>query len=523
LWEEELDVTLPGGYEPGVEAGDQQIDLRRGGAAGGLLAAIVAGSDDAIFALGTDGTIISWNPAAERLLGYTEDEIVGQHISTLIPESHAGEDQRILGAVLAGRRINHFETERLAKDGHLVDVSVTVSPLRDDDGTITGVSKIVRDISGSLEARRVQSRLAAIVENSDDAIIAKDATGIITSWNPAAERLFGYASEEAVGQPISMLLPPDLVGRERNILAEILGGSRVDHYETRRVGKDGRELHVSLTVSPIRDGDGSIVGASKIVRDVTEDRRLRAERALYAEQLAQANARLATERFKDQFLAMASHELRTPLTAISGFTKTMLDMGDRFTPSENREFLEIVDRQAERLTRLVDDLLLVSRLEADKLGSNPEVVEVADVIRDLLKEQGDAGVELLTSGGRCFAVVDKGHLEQMVSNLVSNARKYGEPPYRIDVARVGQAIEVRVRDHGEGLSAEEAHTAFERFARTQRHVDAQIPGTGLGLAIVLGLARAQGGQAWYESNAPSGACFALRFPAAAARVGGPRA
>jgi PAS domain S-box-containing protein len=254
---------------------EQHIDVRRITAAVSLLASIVEGSDDPIIAKNTDGIIISWNPAAERLFGYSEAEAVGQHISLLIPPERQGEERNILGEILAGRKVDHYETERQAKDGRRIQVSLTVSPLRDENGVIVGAAKIARDISQAHESRRLQAQLAAIVESSDDAIISKDTNGIITSWNPAAERLFGYSEEEAIGQPVSMLMPEDLAGRERDILGEILSGRKVDHYETRRVTKDGRVLDVSLTVSPLRGEGDVIIGASKIARDISEQRRLR--------------------------------------------------------------------------------------------------------------------------------------------------------------------------------------------------------------------------------------------------------
>lgn len=487
---------------------EQHLDIRRITSTVALLSGIVEGSDDAIIALNTDGTIISWNPGAERLFGYGESETIGAHITMLIPEDHRGEEQHILGEILAGRRIQHFETQRLRKDGTLVDVSLTVSPLPDTTGTIVGASKIVRDITHEREARRLQARLAAIVENADDAIIAKDTAGVITSWNPAAVRLFGYVTDEAIGLPISILMPPDLIGRDRDILSEILAGRKVDHYETRRMTKDGRVIDVSLTVSPLRDPDGSIVGASKIVRDVTT---AKAERERHAAILAEANAQLAAaDRLKDQFLAMASHEMRTPLTAIAGFTSTMQNLWDDLADDRKREFVEIIDTQTGRLQRLVDDLLTLARIESGALEARPRSISLATELEQTIRELGVPNIRI-DCPHDLTAFADPDQVQQILVNLVGNAVKYGREPIRVSAQAVPGAIEIRVRDQGEGVPAEFVPQLFERFARASSR-RSEVPGTGLGLSITRGLAHAQGGDAWYEPNEPRGSCFVFCLP-----------
>lgn len=487
---------------------DRHLDIRRVTPTVALLSGIVEGSDDAILALDTEGRIISWNPGAERLFGYTEEEAIGRHIGMLIPENHRGEDRHILGEVLAGRRIHHFETQRLRKDGKVVDVSLTVSPLPDATGRIAGASKIVRDITGERAARRLQAQLAAIVENADDAIIGKDTSGIITSWNPAAERLFGYSPTEAIGQPISMLMPPDLMGHERDILGEVLAGHKVDHYETRRMAKDGRRVDVSLTVSPLREPDGTIVGASKIVRDITV---VKAERERHAAALAEANARLAAaDKLKDQFLAMASHEMRTPLAAIAGFTSTMQELWDQLEDAQKREFVEIIGSQTGRLQRLVDDLLTLARIESGALGARPAPLPVAIALKQAIREMG---IEQLAVDcpDELTAFADPDQVQQIVVNLVGNAVKYGAEPIRVVARHVDDRVVIRVCDRGPGVPAEFEQHLFKRFARASS-VRAEVEGTGLGLSIVHGLARAQGGDVRYEANEPRGACFVVELP-----------
>ncbi|MCW2960030.1 MAG: hypothetical protein JWM25_920 [Thermoleophilia bacterium] len=497
---------------------DQHIDLRRVTAAVALLAAIVEGSDDAIIAQNAEGVIISWNPAAEQMFRYSEAEAIGQPVAMLVPEDHRGEERRVLDIILAGTSVQHYETERVRSDGERLEVSVTVSALREPDGTIVGASKIVRDITQARVAQRAQGQLAAIIESTDDAIISKDATGIVTSWNPAAQRLFGYSEAEMVGQPISRLVPPSLVGHDRNILAEILAGKKVDHYETQRLTRDGRVVDVSLTVSPLRDTDGTIIGASKVVRDVSE-RKLMEVRARHAAELTRANERLAAaDRVKDQFLAMANHELRTPLTSIAGFTKTLLDPVHDFSEEQKREFLEIIDGQATRLTRMVDDMLTISRLELDKIDARAVDVDVVSVIESVLVERRLTDVEIEVSAPELHALVDPHHLQQILLNYLDNATKYGSGEISVHACTVGEGVVIDVRDQGGGIPDELEGRLFERFSRAEHVAQQQIPGTGLGLSIVRGLARAQGGDAWYEPNVPTGARFCVRLPRSRASV-----
>ncbi len=246
-----------------------------------LLAAIVESSDDAIISKDLNGIILTWNGGAERLFGYSVEEAVGRPVSMLAAPGRGLEMAMILERIRRGERVDHFETQRRAKDGRILNISLTVSPVRDGSGRIIGASKVARDITEQKQTAELRERLAAIVESSDDAIISKDLNGIIRSWNRGAERIFGYTAAETIGQPVSMLAVPERVEEIPNILARIQRGDRVDHYETNRRTKDGRVLTVSLTVSPVRNAAGEIVGASKIARDITDKRRL--EEALQAQ------------------------------------------------------------------------------------------------------------------------------------------------------------------------------------------------------------------------------------------------
>jgi PAS domain S-box-containing protein len=238
------------------------------------LARVVESSDDAIVSKDLNSIITSWNRAAERIFGYTAAEAIGQSIRMIIPADRQGEEDMVLGRIRAGEGISHFETIRQRKDGTLIPISLTVSPIYDDDGRVIGASKIARDISERVQAAAAARQLAAIVESSDDAIVTKDLNSIITSWNAGAERIFGYTAAEAIGQSVRMLIPKELQSEEDLVLAKIRAGEKVDHYETIRQHKNGSRLSISLTVSPLRDDRGEIIGASKVARDITERSRL---------------------------------------------------------------------------------------------------------------------------------------------------------------------------------------------------------------------------------------------------------
>jgi PAS domain S-box-containing protein len=241
------------------------------------LASIVESSDDAIISKDLDGIITTWNRAAERLFGYTAAEAVGQPVTILIPPERLAEEPDILARIRRGERIEHFETVRRRKDGSAIDISLTISPMKDARGRVVGASKIARDITESKQAARAALQLASIVESSDDAIISKDLDGVITTWNRGAERLFGYTAAEAVGRPVTILIPSERLDEEPRILSRIRRGERIEHFETIRRRKDGSLVEISLTVSPMKDSDGRTVGASKIARDITESKQAEAK------------------------------------------------------------------------------------------------------------------------------------------------------------------------------------------------------------------------------------------------------
>jgi PAS domain S-box-containing protein len=253
------------------------------------LAKIVDTSEAAIVSKDLDGTILSWNAAAERMFGFTAVEAIGKSIRLIIPQDRQSEEDSVLGRIRQGEAVSHYETIRQRKDGSRIHVSLTVSPVCDERGVVVAASTIGRDISDRRTVDLAAKRLAALVESSDDAIVAKDLEGTILAWNPAAERMFGYSAAEAIGRSIRLIIPADRQAEEDHVLAQIRAGEAVRHFETIRQRKDGTLIPISLSVSPIRDDDGTIVGASKIARDISEESRLRAA----AEEQARTTSRLS--------------------------------------------------------------------------------------------------------------------------------------------------------------------------------------------------------------------------------------
>jgi diguanylate cyclase (GGDEF)-like protein/PAS domain S-box-containing protein len=234
--------------------------------------AIVEGSDDAIITRALDGRVTSWNSGAQNIFGYTEQEMLGRSLIALFPPELIEEESYLLGQVLEGKKVAHFETERLHKTGKRISVSVTISPLRDQNGLIIGASKNARDITQKVKLEAAANLANAIFLSTDDAVIGKSLDSIVTSWNPGATKIFGYQADEMIGKSIQKLFPIDRKVEETLILKRIRDGQTVDHFETVRVCKDGRKVDVSVTISPIRDHRGRIIGASKIARDITSQK-----------------------------------------------------------------------------------------------------------------------------------------------------------------------------------------------------------------------------------------------------------
>jgi PAS domain S-box-containing protein len=361
--------------------------------------------------------------------------------------------------------------------------------------------------------------LAAIVRHSDDAIISKRLDGTITSWNRAAERMFGYTPDEAVGQSIRIIIPRERWSEEDDVLSKVARGDVVDHFETVRQHKDGSLLDVSLTVSPIKDDTGRIVGASKISRDISERKRAESDHLRAEEERARLlDWTQAANRAKDEFLAILSHELRTPLNAILGWSEVLRQ--GRSDEETMQRGLQAISRNVKAQVRLIDDLLDVSRIASGKMRLEVRAVELAPIVVAALETIGPAAeakrlrvTTVIDPSGTVLGDPDR--LQQVVWNLVSNAVKFTPKEGRIQVAvtRINSHVEITVSDSGKGISPDYLPFVFDRFSQADTSMRRQFGGLGLGLHIAHDLVELHGGTIEASSEGEGkGATFVVKLP-----------
>ena len=376
--------------------------------------------------------------------------------------------------------------------------------------------------------------LAAIIASSDDAIISKDLNGIVTSWNPAAERMFGFSAGEMIGTSITRIIPHERMSEEDFVLSRVRAGLRVEHFETVRQRKDGSSIEISLTVSPIRDDGGVIVGASKIARDVTERNRLRELRRLAAEQQeARRHAELEAEnrrileanRIKTEFVANMSHELRTPLNSIIGFTDLLFQ--GRVPPDspKHKEFLGDVLRSGRHLLQLINDILDLAKVESGRIDFRPQTVdlpalvgEVRDVVHGIAAARGKT-IEMAVDPAVTTVTLDPSRLKQVLYNYLSNAVKFAPDNGRICI-RIRPECEdmfrLEVEDNGVGIAADDMPRLFIEFQQLDSSRSKRHQGTGLGLALTRRIVEAQGGRVGVTSEPGVGSTFYAVLPRALA-------
>ena len=355
----------------------------------------------------------------------------------------------------------------------------------------------------------VASLLSAIIASSDDAIVSKTLDGIITSWNPGAEKIFGYTAEEAIGRSIRMIIPPELQAEEDYVLSQLRRGEKIDHFETVRQTKDGRRLNISLTISPIKDAEGHVVGASKIARDITLRKELEREREAVRQQLAEALAG------RDEFIAVAAHELRNPLNVLVLLWRLLDRTPDRPGTAGERSLFDKARAQLARLSSLVDRLLDVTRIRSGTFDLYREKFDLNELIREVINrfaiENSAIPISVQLEPDRIEGTWDRLRIDQVITNLVSNALKYGmEKPIAIRASVNGDRVTITVRDEGIGISPENFDRIFERFERVTERSKGE--GLGMGLWITKQIVEAHGGTVAVESEPGKGSTFTVQLP-----------
>jgi PAS domain S-box-containing protein len=477
-----------------------------------LLAATLASIGDGVIVTDARGNVTFLNATAERTTRWRNKDAVGRSLKEVFPivneasrESCADPVERVLSSGAVVGLGNH--TILVAKDGTEVPIDDSAAPIRAGDGPIAGVVLVFRDVTEQRQADFARARLAAIVEFSGDAIATKDLNGIVQTWNKAAQRMFGYRPEEIVGKSITMIIPPERLHEEVEILADLRAGRPHQRIETVRVTKDGRRIHVSVSVSPLKDKEGRVIGASKILHDVTDI--VLSRKAIHEE-----------SRRKDEFLAILSHELRNPLAPIRMAVAILNKIGPR--DSELQKFRDVIDRQTMQMTRLLDDLLDISRISSGKISLRKDRINIGNAISsavESIRPLMDArGHELIIDvpDAPIYVDGDSARLSQVFTNLLNNAAKYSNRGDRITLSLQlvnGDAV-IRVLDHGIGLTSEQMSRIFEMFAQVGDSLERREGGLGVGLALARTLVELHGGQ--IEVRSPGlgqGSEFTVRLPA----------
>jgi len=441
---------------------------------------------------------VGWSEALEQIHGLQPGAFAGTldaFLADVHPDDRAGVQETISQSLESGT--HEIEYRIIRPDGQLRWVLGRGQLVRDASGAPSRMVGVCMDITERKQAELAALRLGAIVESAPDAIVGKDLNGIITSWNAGAERIFGYTADEAIGRSIRMIIPPDRHHEEDEVLNRVRKGEYVEHFQTVRRRKDGAHVDISLSVSPIRSRTGEIIGASKIARDISE-------------QKAAEEALLKSMAVKDEFLGLVSHELRTPITTILGNTLLLLRRSGKLPEETKTQALRDVAGEAERLQRVIENLLLLTRVdvaehvEVEPLRLQPLITQAIEVFH---RRNPRRSVSVTSEGDIPIVLGQPAFITLVLDNLISNADKYSPPdnPIEINVHLNGRrTVEVCVRDYGIGLDEEEAEQVFTAFYRSPR-AEAQAKGIGLGLAVCKRVMEAQGGTIRAVAR-PQGGC-----------------
>jgi len=473
---------------------------------------LLEAAPDAMVVVNHGGEIVLLNVQAEKQFGYRRDELVGQKVKNIIPRGFA---ERLLmhgtgtpGDPVVPQMGTGIELHGRRKDGSEFPIEIMLSPLDTVDGIL--ITAAIRNIAERKLRENDLSRLAAVVESSQDAIVSLTSLGIIRTWNRGAERIFGYSAEEATGRSILFLSPPDRSAEGSTLLERVARADRIEHFETIRVKKDGTQIHVALTFSPIKDSDGRVVGVSSVARDVTESKHM--EAMLRQSQKMEAVGQLA---------GGVAHDFNNLLGVILGYTGLMLDRLGLDDPQ--RKSIEEIQKAGDRAALLTRQLLAFSR----KQVLQPKVIDLNAVVagaEKLLQRLIGENIELraVLNPELCRVKADPGQIEQIIMNLAVNARDAMPSGGKLTIetsnmefdeaytaqhpsTRTGPHVMLAVTDTGCGMDAETKAHMFEPFFTTKEFGK----GTGLGLSTVYGIVKQSGGSVWVYTEPGLGTSFKI--------------
>ncbi|MFI4997309.1 MAG: PAS domain S-box protein, partial [Hyphomicrobiales bacterium] len=472
-----------------------------------LLSAVVESSDDAILAHDLDGAITAWNPAAERLYGYSAQEMIGANSEILVPPDRLAETRETRERVLRGEKIDQLETVRIAKSRGRVDVSLSISPVRAPNGAIVGVSKITRDVT---ENKLAQEKFRLVVEVCPSGIVMTEAGGKIVLVNTATERLFGYRRDEMIGQPVDMLLPTSLQGQHpehrESFLADpstrMMGAGR----DLQGLRKDGTEVPIEIGLTPIRTRDG--IQVLSFVIDISARKRAEQVVVSHTQDLKRSNAEL------EQFAYVAAHDLQEPLRMVASYTELLSQRYRGKLDERADKYIHYAVDGARRMHLLINDLLAYSRVgtQGKKLAPVQSALVLNGVIERLKPKITETGAEIVC-GQLPMVKADELQLGQLFQNLIGNALKFRserKPQIYVNAQRRNGEWEFSVADNGIGIDQQYGERIFQMFQRL--HERGKYEGNGIGLAIAKKIVERHGGRIWFDCAPERGTVFHFTMP-----------